>query len=600
MAIYPSPSGGMSGGSWNQPKKSEPNGLAVASLVLGVIGLILSLVVVGGVLGLIGVLLGLAHIVNSKSSRTLAGFGVGISFFSIIASIGMVFVYYFLIEKGMEFVEDMEGMQMAAEPADWVGVEAPDATFVDLDGNSIALSSLRGKRVILDFWSEWDPASAQQIPHFIELRNTVPQEELAIIGVAVYGDDTLHEFATEKSVNYPLVIGDEYPPPYSDVYDLPTTFFIDRKGVIQTVLTGYHGIDELRTLATQADYAGELKPPPSVGISGDLTPTSDTLTLVALWHAPIAGAVATTGDWNLDGRTELLVLGDDSKLHIIDDAGQSIGTIDLPNKPIAIEFGRIASSKPVVLSYPEMGQKVTVTGADGKEAWHYTTTYAISGAHWADLDGDGIDEMTIGMVGFSGLHAVDENGKVMWKTRGLGGPGGHAAISGRSGAQPAAFLIELTGTIRAFSATGDKLESIRPGGVFYDHVLAGAIDGNGRTQVLATGQATMERRLVASDELGNVVWSTPIETELTEWRPLPLDFGDIDGDGAGDWAFMADSDYLVVASMDGRELLASSTGEAPKDLALLPSNRGGSIVVVLLPDKIQAYEVRPAQPESAE
>ncbi len=35
------------------------------------------------------------------------------------------------------------------------GVEAPDFTLTDINGNDLTLSSLRGKYVVLDFWGSW-------------------------------------------------------------------------------------------------------------------------------------------------------------------------------------------------------------------------------------------------------------------------------------------------------------------------------------------------------------------------------------------------------------------------------------------------------------
>jgi len=36
---------------------------------------------------------------------------------------------------------------------EWLGRPAPDFKLTDLNGNSVALSSMRGKVVLLDFWS---------------------------------------------------------------------------------------------------------------------------------------------------------------------------------------------------------------------------------------------------------------------------------------------------------------------------------------------------------------------------------------------------------------------------------------------------------------
>ena len=36
-----------------------------------------------------------------------------------------------------------------------VGQAAPDFTLTDLNGNSVTLSSLKGKAVLLNFWATW-------------------------------------------------------------------------------------------------------------------------------------------------------------------------------------------------------------------------------------------------------------------------------------------------------------------------------------------------------------------------------------------------------------------------------------------------------------
>ena len=57
----------------------------------------------------------------------------------------------------------------------------------------------------------------------------------------------------------PIASADDLPSPYKDVSAIPTTFFIDRKGVIQNVFVGYHDFDNLKTHALAQDFAGEPK-----------------------------------------------------------------------------------------------------------------------------------------------------------------------------------------------------------------------------------------------------------------------------------------------------------------------------------------------------
>src|SRR6266853_353247 len=46
----------------------------------------------------------------------------------------------------------------------------------------------------------------------------------------------------------------------------------------------------------------------------------------------------------------------------------------------------------------------------GKELWSYSALMGVNGAHW-DLDGDGTDELIVGMNGLGGLDAVSADGK---------------------------------------------------------------------------------------------------------------------------------------------------------------------------------------------
>ncbi|MFY7954167.1 MAG: TlpA family protein disulfide reductase, partial [Armatimonadaceae bacterium] len=49
------------------------------------------------------------------------------------------------------------------------GKDAPDFTSFTLDGKPVKLSDLRGKTVILDFWSTWCGPCKASMPHIEEV-----------------------------------------------------------------------------------------------------------------------------------------------------------------------------------------------------------------------------------------------------------------------------------------------------------------------------------------------------------------------------------------------------------------------------------------------
>ena len=119
------------------------------------------------------------------------------------------------------------------------GFLAPNFELVTLDGESIQLSDLRGRPVVLNFWASWCGPCRIETPHFQEFSENF-EEELIVLGVNQQESAaTVAEFAAEYDVTYPLLLDDR-----ADVYQtyaifgLPTTYFIDADGVIVDVIPG--------------------------------------------------------------------------------------------------------------------------------------------------------------------------------------------------------------------------------------------------------------------------------------------------------------------------------------------------------------------------
>ena len=125
--------------------------------------------------------------------------------------------------------EDPGACMADAKPANF------DFTFKDLDGKNVALSSYKGKVVLLNFWATWCGPCKAEIPGFVELQDKY-KDDLVIVGFSV--DDTAEKaqaFATQYKINYPVLLGEgreELQEAYGPIWGIPASFIISRDGKV--------------------------------------------------------------------------------------------------------------------------------------------------------------------------------------------------------------------------------------------------------------------------------------------------------------------------------------------------------------------------------
>lgn len=224
--------------------------LAIASLVLGILAMLTSLLVLGAILGAVGLILGIIHLRRDAGARRMGWTGVVLSGLSILIASWVVYVF---VSNARQFSRQMRQAAVTGFES-WYGKLAPDLEVATLDGSSVRLSDLKGRRVLLEFWASWEPKSVQEVPSLIRLQSEMP-EDLTIVAVSGEDRGALQKFATEKGINYTIGCSGRagLPEPYSGVKMLPTKFYIDRDGFLQHVSVGYRSYANLQRRITGSD-----------------------------------------------------------------------------------------------------------------------------------------------------------------------------------------------------------------------------------------------------------------------------------------------------------------------------------------------------------
>lgn len=132
------------------------------------------------------------------------------------------------------------GEGVAAGPLPRKGYIAPDLQLQTLGGETVALSDLRGQVVILNFWATWCPACRTEMPALDQVYRTYRDQGLQVIAVNVQEDPAgTGAFVQELGLVLPVLVDrDGSVSTRYRVTSLPTTYIIDRDGVIREVTVG--------------------------------------------------------------------------------------------------------------------------------------------------------------------------------------------------------------------------------------------------------------------------------------------------------------------------------------------------------------------------
>lgn len=138
-----------------------------------------------------------------------------------------------------------------AKPGD-VGQPLPALNGFKLEGD---LPALEGKVVLVDFWASWCVPCKASFPALGELQKRYADRGVVIVGVSV--DENVKAYAKFL---------ERQKPPFAIVRDvdqklaavlepaaMPTSYLVDRRGVIRFVHEGFHGKSSIDSYTKEID-----------------------------------------------------------------------------------------------------------------------------------------------------------------------------------------------------------------------------------------------------------------------------------------------------------------------------------------------------------
>lgn len=152
-----------------------------------------------------------------------------------------VFIIVFLVIAAIAGINLLPGTA-EAKVGTSAGDQAADFKLSGIDGKQYRLSEVirNNQATVVNFWATWCPPCRAEIPDFVRFSQKNANLKIAVLAVNLRESPAkVKDFAKSAGMEFPVLtdtsgkVGNTY-----RIYAIPTTFFIDRKGIIRRVIEG--------------------------------------------------------------------------------------------------------------------------------------------------------------------------------------------------------------------------------------------------------------------------------------------------------------------------------------------------------------------------
>jgi thiol-disulfide isomerase/thioredoxin len=139
------------------------------------------------------------------------------------------------------------------------GDEPPPINLPDQAGESVDLSKLEGRVVLIDFWASWCGPCKQEMPVLERLHKKYASDGLVIVGVNIDNSEKkMNNFLKATTVTFrqvrdqKLKVASRYEPP-----TMPSSYFIGRDGKVRHIHEGFRKSDATKLEAQIKELLAE-------------------------------------------------------------------------------------------------------------------------------------------------------------------------------------------------------------------------------------------------------------------------------------------------------------------------------------------------------
>ncbi|SFA89012.1 MULTISPECIES: peroxiredoxin [unclassified Bacillus (in: firmicutes)] len=152
----------------------------------------------------------------------------------VLAAVALIVLITVAIVQAMEKKEEPVNNSTGIA----IGSKAPDFEVKTLTGETVKLSDYKGKKVMLNFWATWCPPCKAEMPD-MQKHYEQGHKDYEILAINIDPQLDVQGFVDEMGLTFPILLDedDSINTKYK-VISIPTTYFIDKKGIIREKFTG--------------------------------------------------------------------------------------------------------------------------------------------------------------------------------------------------------------------------------------------------------------------------------------------------------------------------------------------------------------------------
>ena len=484
------------------------------------------------------------------------------------------------------------GRQAASSPL--VGKPAPEINLTVLDQDDFRLKDHRDKNIVmLDFWATWCGPCVQELPLLTEVAESYKGKGVAFYAINLRETpDQIKKFQDDKKLKFTVAmdtdgaVGTAY-----GAEAIPTLVLVDKKGVIQSVHVGYNPsikatlakeLDALlagKDLAKEAADQAEAAVLKSEGLERVWTVDGP---YASVAFDPLGRSIYAT---QARGRCDVLDLGGKTTRTFRMEAAEQGSTA---------RIARQVGGTNGFVAFSLWGRSVAALKADGTKLWAEVGGDGIDDVWVADLNGDGLDEVIVGYNGGTGLHVFSPEGKRLWKRTDLGNVWNVTAGDLDGDGKLEVVTTSATGKVHVFDAKdGTPMTTIKAG-IYATkvRVATGRAKAPLKGDLLLVAGSDSQHQCEAAAAVGGdgkVLWTTKLPAAVARCKALAVS---LDGTLA---AFAFQGGRVCVVDVDSGRIVGQigEQGFLPAIAWATSGGTGDNLLLVASQVAVSGFRVKP-------